>query len=414
MSAGVRPATVRERVEAEFMARFGASPDLLVRAPGRVNLIGEHTDYNDGFVLPVAIDRELWIALRPRADGRVSVHSLELGAAEFSTTDLCPDGKGWIEYVKGAAWALRETGHSLSGWDGVLGSDIPIGAGLSSSAALHMAVLRAFIALGDASWQAREAARIGQRVENDWIGVSSGIMDELVIAAGRRDHALLIDCRSLEVEPVPLFSAAAALVVLDTGTRRDLVKSAYNERRKQCEEAATWFDVPALRDVDRTRLDAAAGTLDRTIHRRARHVITENERTLEAARALRSGDLGGVGRLMDQSHVSLRDDFEVSTEMMNAVVDLARHQPGCLGARMTGAGFGGCVIAVVERDHEHTFGDSATTLCRALLGIDVHAYTCGGVDGVSTMQSMTLTAQQRNRHVSSVNSGLRPTSEGCQ
>lgn len=377
-----RSASARERVEAEFVSRFGAPPEMLVRAPGRVNLIGEHTDYNDGFVLPLAIDRELWIALRPRSDGRVSVHSLELGGAEFSMEGLSPDGRGWVEYVKGVAWALRETGRSLTGWEGVLGGDIPIGAGLSSSAALQMAVLRAFVALGGASWHATEAARIGQRVENHWIGVSSGIMDELVIAAGRRDHALLIDCRSLEIEAVPLPSEAA-LVVLDTGTRRGLVGSAYNARREQCNEAAAWFGVRALRDVDRHQLDAAAGRLDRAIHRRARHVITENERTLEAARALMSGDLGSLGRLMNESHVSLRDDFEVSTETLNAVVDLARRQPGCLGARMTGAGFGGCIIALVERDSSRTFGDRVTTMCRTALGIDPHAYTCGGVDGVS-------------------------------
>lgn len=373
---------VRERVETEFASLFGSPPEILVRAPARVNLIGEHTDYNDGFVLPIAIDRELWIAVRPRADGRVHAYSVELGAAEFSTDSFFPDGNGWIEYVKGVAWALRETGHRLSGWDGVLGGDIPIGGGLSSSAAVQMAVLRVFMALDDTPWLPGEAARIGQRVENEWIGVNSGIMDPLVIAAGQRDHALLIDCRSLEIEPVPLPSGAV-LVVLDTGTRRGLVKSAYNERRRQCEAAAAWFGVRALRDVDGRLLDAAAGRLDGTVHRRARHVITENERTLEAASALKSLDLDRLGRLMDESHISLRDDFEVSTEALDAMVGIARRQAGCLGARMTGAGFGGCVVALVERDLCAGFADRVTTIYRDAFGIAAHAFVCGGVDGVS-------------------------------
>lgn len=380
-----RSAHVRDRVESEFVTRFGCPPDVLVRAPGRVNLIGEHTDYNDGFVLPVAIDRELWIALRPRTDGRVNVHSVELGSGGFSTDSLFPDGNGWIEYIKGVAWALRETGHPLSGWEGILGGDIPIGAGLSSSAAVQMAALRAFTALGDVPWQPYEAARIGQRVENQWIGVDSGIMDELVIVAGRRDHALLIDCRSLEIEPVPL-PWGAALVVLDTGTRRGLVESGYNERRRQCEEAAAWFGVRALRDVDRATLDAAGGRLDCTIHRRARHVITENERTLEAAQALRSADLDRLGQLMNESHASLRNDFEVSTEALDAMVGLARRQPGWLGARMTGAGFGGCVVAIVERDLGREFADRITATCRDALGIEPHTYICTGVDGVSVIE----------------------------
>lgn len=392
MSGAARSTNVRERVESEFVARFGYTPEVLVRAPGRVNLIGEHTDYNDGYVLPVAIDRELWIALRPRADGRVNVHSIELGSAGFSTDSLHPDGEGWIEYIKGVAWAVRKTGHPLFGWEGVLGGDIPIGAGLSSSAAVEMAALRAFMAVGGVRWQAHEAARIGQRVENQWIGVDSGIMDELVVAAGQRDHALLIDCRSLEIEPVPL-PPRAALVVLDTGTRRGLVESAYNERRRQCEEAAGWFGVRALRDVDRAMLDAAAGHLDGTIYRRARHVVTENERTLEAARALQSADLDRLGQLMHESHVSLRDDFEVSTEALDAMVSLAHRQPGWLGARMTGAGFGGCVVAMVERDLSDEFADRITKTCRDSLGIEPRAYICAGVDGVSVVRPIAeLTA----------------------
>jgi galactokinase len=372
---------VRRDVLATFQTLFGRPPDLLVRAPGRVNLIGEHTDYNDGFVLPAAIDRELWIALRPRTDRQVRAHSLDFGADGFSLEALSPGEDGWIEYVKGVAWALTENGHRLSGWEGVLGGDIPVGAGLSSSAAVEMAALRAFSAVSGISWEPKEAARLGQRVENEWIRVNSGIMDQLVVGLGRRNHALLIDCRTLEVEAVPL-PAGVALVVLDTGTRRGLVGSAYNERRQQCEAAADGCGAPALRDVDAAMLEAAKD-LDPTARRRARHVVTENERTLRAADALRSGDLGRLGRLMNESHVSLRDDFEVSTEALDVIVDLARGQPGCLGARMTGAGFGGCAIAVVEEGCAADFADRVSELYRDALGLEPEAYVCGAADGVS-------------------------------
>jgi galactokinase len=371
---------VRPEVLANFEGLYGRPPDLLVRAPGRVNLIGEHTDYNDGFVLPAAIDRELWIALRPRTDGQVLAHSLDFGEGRFSLEAISRGEDSWIEYLKGVAWALTQTGHRLSGWEGVLGGNVPIGAGLSSSAALEMATLRAFTAVSGIPWKPKEMALLGQRVENEWMGVNSGIMDQLVVGMGRKSHAVLIDCRTLEVEAVPL-PEGVVLVVLDTGTRRGLVGSAYNERRQQCEAAAERCGVPALRDVDAAMLEAAAD-LDPTARRRARHVVTENERTLQAANALRSGDLERLGHLMDQSHVSLRDDFEVSTEALDLIVDLAGSQPGCLGARMTGAGFGGCAIALVEESRAAELADRVTERYRDALGLQPEAYVCGAADGV--------------------------------
>ena len=375
---------LRREVLATFEGLYGGPPDLLVRAPGRVNLIGEHTDYNDGFVLPAAIDRELWMALRSRPGGQVLVHSLDFGEGVFSLEGVSRGEDAWMEYLKGVVWVLTQEGHRLSGWEGVLGGNVPIGAGLSSSAALEMAALRAFAAVSGIPWKPKEMALLGQRVENEWIGVSSGIMDQLVVGLGRENHAVLIDCRTLEVEAVPL-PGGVTLVVLDTGTRRGLVGSAYNERRQQCEAAAKGCGAPALRDVDVAMLEAAEN-LDATARKRARHVVTENERTLQAADALRSGELERLGRLMDQSHASLRDDFEVSTEALDVIVDLARSQPGCLGARMTGAGFGGCAIALVEDSRAAELADRVTERYKETLGLQPEAYVCGAADGVGIVE----------------------------
>lgn len=332
----------------EFQRCFGQQPAWVVRAPGRVNLIGEHTDYNEGFVLPLAIDRAIWIALRPRQDRIVRVCSVDFQQQkEFSLDGLRRCQDGWLEYLKGVAWVLQQEGFHLAGWEGVLMGDVPQGAGLSSSAALEMATARAFAAVSDLPWDPVRMALLGQKAENQWVGVQCGIMDQLVSAAGREGHALLIDCRSLQTQPTPL-PPGTAVVVLDTGTRRGLVDSAYNERRSQCERAAKTLGVRALRDVGPEQLEAAAGQLDPVTFRRARHVVTENARTLQAVQAMREGDKHRLGQLMDASHQSLRDDYEVSSEALNRMVELARAHPACYGARMTGAGFGGCAVALVD------------------------------------------------------------------
>jgi galactokinase len=355
----------------------------VVRAPGRVNLIGEHTDYNDGFVLPLAIDRAIWIALRPRTDGQVLAHSLDFsGSTTFSLDNLARANGGWAEYIKGVAWALQQTGHRLAGWEGVIAGDVPVGAGLSSSAALELAAARAFAVVSDLPWDAATMARLGQRAENEWVGVRCGIMDQMISAAGRAGHALLIDCRSLHTEEVP-FPPGTTVVVLDTVTRRGLVDSAYNERRRQCESAARAFGVSALRDVSPAQFGAECGRLDEIMRCRARHVVTENERTLQTADAMRRGDAVAVGRLMNASHDSLRDDFEVSSRELDVMVDCGKSHPACLGIRMTGAGFGGCAVALIHGNEVEAFTSTVAAQYQAVTGIRPVLYVCAATDGAS-------------------------------
>jgi len=376
----------KEDVVDHFRQRFGEPPRWIVRAPGRVNLIGEHTDYNDGYVLPLAIDRAIWIALKPRDDRRVVVHSIDFDqSAEFSLAGFANDRAGWIEYLKGTAWSLQQAGHPLAGWEGILIGDVPLGAGLSSSAALEMAAARALAAVGNLPWDPAAMAKLGQRAENRWVGVQCGIMDQLISGCGRAGHALLIDCRTLAAEPVP-FPPGIAVVVLDTATRRGLVDSAYNQRRAQCEAAAAFFGVPALRDVDRERFEQSSGEMDETTRRRARHVITENQRTLQAADALRRGDPAGLGALMHQSHQSLRDDYEVSNDALNAMVQCALAHPACYGARMTGAGFGGCAVAMIRADAAADFVSHTAQTYQAQTGHQPAVYVCQATNGAEVFQ----------------------------
>ncbi|MCB8983910.1 MAG: galactokinase [Ardenticatenaceae bacterium] len=376
--------SLKERVIAQFISRFGERPSHIVRAPGRVNLIGEHTDYNDGFVLPMAIDRAIWIALRPRSDRRVLLHSLDLEpAADFSLDDVQHTAGDWTEYVKGMAWALQGAGLVLQGWEGVSAGDIPVGAGLSSSAALELAVARAFAAVTGFAWEPAQMARLAQLAENKWVGVNCGIMDQMISAAGKAGHALLIDCRTLETSLAPL-PPETAVVIMDTATRRGLVDSAYNERRAQCEAAARFFQVPALRDVDLATFNAHANELDELTRRRARHVISENQRTIEAMAAMLQQDAVTLGKLINASHASLRDDFEVSSKELNQIVECAqRRETVCLGARMTGAGFGGCAIALVRDVSAKAFAAAVTACYQAASGLQPHIYICQAADGAS-------------------------------
>jgi len=374
--------SLRERVASAFRSRYGSDPAFVVRAPGRVNLIGEHTDYNDGFVFPMAIDRAAWIALRPRGDRRVVATSLDF--EETREFDLATLGKkdtdGWIEYLKGTAWALLDAGHALEGFEGVIAGDVPLGAGLSSSASIEMATARAFAAVSNLPWKPAPMALLGQRAENKWVGVNCGIMDQLISAAGVEDKALLIDCRSLETQAVPL-PRGTVVVVLDTATRRGLVDSAYNERRAQCEAAAKLFGVKALRDVTSEQLAARAAELEPMTLRRARHVVSEDERTLAAAEAMRADDATRLGRLMNESHESLRHDFEVTNDGLNVMVDEARRAPGCFGARMTGAGFGGCAVALVAADRSEAFVRQVEAGYREATGLAPKVYVCRATNG---------------------------------
>ena len=380
---GAKGPGVRDRVLDGFRRRYGGEPAFLARAPGRVNLIGDHTDYNDGYVLPMAIDRAVWLALRGRSDRRVVVHSLDFDEeASFSLDQGAAHQGGWVEYLRGVAWALDEAGRPTAGWEGEVAGDVPVGAGLSSSAALELATARGFAAVTGVVWQPVAMARLAQRAENEWVGVSCGIMDQLISAAGVSDHALLIDCRTLETRSVPI-PPSAAVIVLDTGTRRGLVDSAYNERRMQCEAAARVFGVAALRDVDVAAFSAREDELDATTRKRARHVVTENARTLQAAELLEHGEVEGVGALMDESHRSLRDDFEVSRPELDTMVAIARRESSCFGARMTGAGFGGCAVALVRRDAADAFARSVAHAYMEAVGIQPSVYLCVASEGAS-------------------------------
>ena len=376
---------LRARVLDEFEQRFGGSPSVLTRAPGRVNLIGDHTDYNDGFVLPMAIDRGVWLAVRPRDDRRVVVRSVDFDQeATFALDDASPrrNGGEWIEYLRGVAWALDSAGRPTAGWEGIVAGDVPVGAGLSSSAALELATARAFAAISGVVWQPIAMARAAQRAENEWVGVQCGIMDQLISAAGAEGHALLIDCRTLATRLVPI-PMNVSVVVLDTGTRRGLVGSAYNERRAQCEQAARFFGVPALRDVELASFMEREQELDPTTRQRARHVITESARTVDAAVLLEQGDVRAFGALMDESHVSLRYDFGVSRSELDTMVTLARRHSTCFGARMTGAGFGGCAVALVERGATGAFCHAVAAEYEAAVGIRPALYVCSASAGAS-------------------------------
>lgn len=375
------------KVSEEFNRRFGERPTIIVRAPGRVNLIGEHTDYNDGFVLPMAIDRALWIALRPRSDRLVVPYSIdfEQGVA-FSLEEFTHENTGWAEYIRGTAWALAGAGYPILGWEGVMASDIPIGAGLSSSAAIELATTRAFASVSGFHWDANSMAKLSQKAENQWVGVNSGIMDQMISASGREGHALLIDCRSLETELVPL-PKHTVVVVMDTGTRRGLVDSAYNERRIQCERAAQELGIPTLRDITLDDFKEKAAVLNDLTERRARHVVSENARTIAASKAAHKNDAAAFGLLMNASHVSLRDDFEVSSRELDIMVDIAQQQTGCHGARMTGAGFGGCAVALSDTNTVNEFVDVVSVKYQKSTGIQPKLYICHPDEGANQVST---------------------------
>ncbi|HVU18222.1 MAG TPA: galactokinase [Candidatus Didemnitutus sp.] len=381
VSSSSQPA--RGRALDEFKRRLGTRPALLVRSPGRVNLIGEHTDYNDGFVLPMAIDRATWIALRPRDDGKVALHSIDFNqSAEFPVSDLSRGGAEWAEFAKGVAEQLQRVPVTLKGFEGVIATDVPVAAGLSSSASFSLAIARAFHAVSGFPWNSAQMALLCQRVEKERMGVNCGIMDQLVIASAHDGQATFIDCRSLAVQPAPL-PARHAVLILDTKKSRTLAGSAYNERRAQCEAAARVFGVKALRDVSAEAFRAGEAKLDPLIRRRARHVVMEDDRVERAVTALRAGDAKAFGDLMNASHESLRTDYEVSCAELDEISSLARNQAGCLGARMTGAGFGGCAVALVEEGRAHAIASAVTAGFSQRFGVQPAVYVTFPSGGVS-------------------------------
>ena len=356
MSPTPDASTSAESVRAAFHDRFGAEPVGLARAPGRVNLIGEHTDYNDGFVLPMAIDRRVHVAFAPRADGIVRAHSETFEeTVTLAPGDLRPGAhSGWTAYLAGLIWSLRDAGLEDRGADLLIRSEVPAGAGLSSSAAFELAVARALFAAAGAGWHAVTAAILARRADNEYVGIASGIMDQFAAAAAVRGHALLLDCRTLEFETIPI-PPELRIVVMDSGVRRRLTAEAYNERVARCRAVVAHIardreDVLSLRDVDPELLDTYRDELDPESYRRARHVVAEIQRPLALAVAFRAGDHAAAGALIDASHRSLRELYEVSSAELDALTEAARAHPGCLGARLTGAGFGGCAIALVRRE----------------------------------------------------------------
>jgi galactokinase len=379
--------TDHERARQAFRRTYGREPRLF-RAPGRVNLIGEHTDYNDGFVLPVALDRATVAAAAARPDRRLRARSADQG--EPGEIDLAgpptPRRGHWLDYVEGTARVLEERFGPLPGADLLVMGDVPLGAGLSSSASLEMAVATALTSLAGWTLDRPAIARAGQEAEHRFVGTRCGIMDQLVSMLGRLGHALLIDCRSLQTRAVPLPADRACLLVFDSGVRHRHASGEYNVRRSQCEQAverlgAVLPGIRALRDVTPDQLARHAGALPEPLLRRARHVVGEIDRTVQAASALSQGDLAGFGRLMFASHRSLRDDYEVSVAELDALVAAAADAPGMLGARMTGGGFGGCAVALVESGQvEAAAGTIATEFARRF-GRTPEWFLTGAADG---------------------------------
>jgi len=349
------PAETAAAARAEFLRQFGASPVGVAFAPGRVNLIGEHTDYNDGFVLPMALEDGLAAAYGPNDERVLRIHAREFG----ETREMALDGAvatdepaGWFRYGVGIALTMAAAGLRVTGTNIALASTLPSDAGLSSSAAVELSIARVLAATGGDEWDPRQAARIAQRAEHEFIGVACGIMDQMAVACGRPGQALLLDCRSLTTEDVPV-PQNAGVVIVYSGVSRTLAASAYNDRRAACERAVAAIrqlepSVRALRDVDADLLDRARARMDDVAFRRASHVIAENERPGALAALLRQHDLGAAGRLMLDSHASLRDLYEVSSVELDLLVTLSMTERGCHGARLTGAGFGGCVVALVD------------------------------------------------------------------
>jgi galactokinase len=375
-----------EIISDSFQKQFGSSPDMIVRCPGRVNLIGEHTDYNDGFVLPIALPFETVIAACPSADAQMNLISEEFGPAHFSLEDNPMSTSGWGRYIHAMGTLLAQSNPELLGWNGYICSSIPIGANLSSSAALEIAAGMVFKHFGGLEVTHTELALIGQRVENEFIGVRSGIMDQMACALSQRDTALLIDCLTLETSMVSI-PEDATVVIMDTGTRRELRSSEYNRRRESCESAALELGVTSLRNAS---LEDITNLTDETLKRRARHVVSENGRVLNVVKAFSISDSFTAGQLFSDSHLSLRDDYDVSGPALNQIVEVALGAPGCFGARMTGGGFAGSAVALVDRNEVNNFCDFVKTNFTAPKAqpaiTSVMLYPVEACDGVSVLK----------------------------
>jgi galactokinase len=363
-----------------FERQFRRTPELIAEAPGRVNLIGEHTDYNDGFVLPAAINRTVAVALASRDDDVIRAYSLDYDQCDEFKAGLVrrfAGSRGWRDYLRGVVWALVDSQYAIAGADIAITGDVPKGAGLSSSAAIEMALAGALTTAAGITIDRKLLAVLCQRAENFFVGVQSGIMDQYASALGRAGHALLIDCRSLDAELVPL-PPGVAIVVVDSKVARRLADTPYNRRREECAEAARMLGVDSLRDATPEMLSRLSGDL----LKRARHIVTENARVLDAVEALRSGDLDRLGQLMGESHTSMRDDFEASAPEIDLLIELAQATDGVIGARVTGAGFGGCTVNLVREDAAERFSAEVAGEYERRTGLAAKVHVCRAVDGL--------------------------------
>jgi len=380
-----------------FSEQFRRTPDRLARAPGRVNLLGEHVDYNGGFVLPAAIDRATYVAFSPDGSDKVSVGAVDFGqSADFSTRSLKTKMQvnrsplpGWAEYPAGVAWSLSEHGQMVRGMQALFASDVPRGAGLSSSASVELAFAVSWMALGGWSLPPMELALCCQRAENQYVGVRCGIMDQFASACGEKDRLLLLDCRSLEYRTLPL-PEGVDIIIADTTVRHAHASGAYNDRRAACEEAVRLLQqhlpgIQSLRDVSLEDFDRLAATLPPLIEKRARHVVEEIDRTLRAVSLLEAGDVQGFGRAMNACHASLRDLYEVSCPEADEMVRIAQSLAGCYGARLTGGGFGGCTVNLVERKYTQQFVEDLGVAYASDTGLHPEIYVCSASAGAGLL-----------------------------
>jgi galactokinase len=374
----------RSRAVQAYHRHFGTEPEMLLRAPGRVNLIGEHTDYNDGFVLPAAIDRETVVAAGRTSDSTITAVAADFGdhLDSFALDQpIGPVQAGWANYVRGVAQSMMADGIPLAGAQMAIAGNVPLGSGLSSSAALEVAVGNALAAIAGQAIEPTRMAKIAQRAENEFVGCACGIMDQLISARGEAGHALLIDCRTLDCTPVSI-PDGVSIIIAHSGVRHAHAGGEYNDRRLQCETAARHYGVAALRDLDLGALEKGKNGLDATTYRRARHVVTENARTEAAAEALKLGDLQRLGELMAQSHASMRDDFEITVPAVDALAEIMAaplRDAGDLlhgGARMTGGGFGGCVVAVAPDDCVASVVKAVANHYRTPEGLTADIFVC--------------------------------------
>lgn len=382
--------TLIDNVAHSFSTVFGYKPTHFIQAPGRVNLIGEHTDYNDGFVLPCAIDYYMVVASAKRKDNLIRVIAVDYQDEidEFNLDapiEFLPN-KMWANYVRGVIHFLQKENYQFGGMDLAISGNVPQGAGLSSSAALEVAIGQTVKTLYQLEISQKEIALIGQKAENHFVGCNCGIMDQLISACGEKDHALLIDCRSLETTAVNIPDNKVVMII-NTNKKRGLVDSEYNTRRQQCEDAANILNVKALRDATLEDLLAKKERMSDEVYRRARHVISENQRTLDATKALKNNDLTTLSLLMMQSHISMRDDFEITVKEVDALVDIVKSVIGDKGGvRMTGGGFGGCVVALVTPELVDKVIQIVETQYQTQTGLKETIYVCSASQGAGVME----------------------------